>query len=122
MFFLILINDSLEEFVNQWNHHGISTERGSSPLQLWTESILRCATESNSTLDDVLVNEEVEYYELQGDDEFENDQAGVVVPESSLNLSEDQLAYVQNLSRQNNSRSDKVHTYVHVVNALNMMV
>ena len=120
--FLKLINDSLEEFVNQWNHHGISTERGSSPLQLWTESILRCATESNSTLDDVLVNEEVEYYELQGDDEFENDQAGVVVPESSLNLSEDQLAYVQNLSRQNNSRSDKVHTYVHVVNALNMMV
>ena len=41
--FLKVINDSLEEFVNQWNHHGISTERGLSPLQLWTESILRCA-------------------------------------------------------------------------------
>ena len=120
--FLKLINDSLQEFVNQWNYHGISTERGSSPLQLWTESILRSATESNSTLDDILVNEEVISYELQGEDEFENDQVGVVVPQSSLNLSEDQLAYVQNISTQNNNRFDKVHTYVHVVNAINMMV
>jgi len=26
------INRSLQEFVNQWNHHGISTERGLLPL------------------------------------------------------------------------------------------
>ncbi len=46
------------------------------------ESILRCAAESNSTIDDVLVKEEVESYELQENDELENDEAGVVVPES----------------------------------------
>lgn len=37
--FLEEINKSLEEFINQWNHHG--TKRGLSPLQLWTQGILR---------------------------------------------------------------------------------
>ncbi|XP_028418442.1 uncharacterized protein LOC114543789 [Dendronephthya gigantea] len=120
--FLKVINNSLEEFIDQWNHHGISTERGSSPLQLWSESILRCATENNSTLDDILVNEEVESYNLQGDNEFENDAAGVVVPQSSVNLRDDQLAYVQNLANQNNNRYNIIQTYVQVVNAINMMV
>ena len=119
--FLRVINHSLEEFLNQWNHHGISTEGGQSPLQLWSESILRCATESNSTLDDVLYNEDVESYEIEAHDEIEN-VAGVVVPESSLNLNEDQFACVEALASQNNNRSDKVHTYVHVVNAINTMV
>ena len=38
--------------------------------------------ESNSTKHDVLINKEVESYELQENDELENDEAGVVVPES----------------------------------------
>ena len=64
----------MKEFVDQWNHHGISTEQGLSPLQLWTESILRCAAEEgNSTLDDILVNEDVESYELPETNEFQND-------------------------------------------------
>ena len=120
--YLNLINDSLKKFVDQWNHHGISTEQGLSPLQLWTESILRCAAEGNSTLDDILVNEDVESYELPETNEFQNDENGVVVPKSSINLTNDQLAYVQNLAGQNNNRSEKLHTYVHVVNAINTMV
>ena len=100
--YLNLINDSLKEFVDQWNHHGISTEQGLSLLQLWTESILRCAAEGNSTLDDILVNEDVESYELPKTNEFQNDENGVVVPESSINLTNDQLAYVQNLAGRNN--------------------
>ena len=117
-----LINDSLKEFVDQWNHHSISTEHGLSPLQLWTESILRCAAEGNSTLDDILINEDVESYELPETNEFQNDENGVVVPESSINLTNDQLVYVQNLAGLNNNRSEKLHTYVHVVNAINTMV
>ena len=34
--FLKEINKSLEEFTRQWNYHGLSTEGGTSPLQLWT--------------------------------------------------------------------------------------
>ncbi|XP_046860695.1 uncharacterized protein LOC124453911 [Xenia sp. Carnegie-2017] len=118
--FVTVINQSLQEFVNQWNHHGISTEGGLSPLQLWSESIVRCATQSNSTLDNVLSSNEVESYEIEARDEIEN-VAGVVVPETTLNLTEDQFAYIAALASQNNNLFDKVHTYMHVVNAINAM-
>ena len=84
--------------------------------------IKRCAAEGNSTLDDILVNEDVESYELPETNEFQNDENGVVVPESSINLTNDQLVYVQNLAGLNNNRSEKLHKYVHVVNAINTMV
>ena len=34
--FLKKINKSLKELTTQWNYHGLSTEGGTSPLQLWT--------------------------------------------------------------------------------------
>ena len=57
--FLQEIKKSLDEFTRQWNYHGLSTEGGSSPLQLWTEGILRSANGRNSPLDGILSEEEL---------------------------------------------------------------
>jgi len=55
--FLKEINKSLEEFTRQWNDHGLSTEGGTSPLQLWTEGILRTGNDRNSPFDVILTEE-----------------------------------------------------------------
>ena len=39
--FLPRINRALEEFVSTWNHHGIRTEGGKNPHQIFTEGALR---------------------------------------------------------------------------------
>ena len=90
--FLQQINKSLQEFACQWNYHGLSTEGGSSPLQLWTEGILRAANEGNSPLDDILTEEELFWYGVDEEDPVvvPEDQA-IVVPSINLPLSEDQL-------------------------------
>ena len=120
--FLKMINESLEEFINQWNHHRISTERGLSPVQLWTEGILRYASERDSSLDAILTDEEVDSYEVDQEDYNPVEQGGVVVPETSLSLSEEQLHYLRTLASVNNSRSNKIHTYVNIVDTINAMV
>lgn len=56
------INKSLVEFSRQWNYHGLSTEGGSSPLQLQTEGILRTTNDRNSPLDVILTEEELFWY------------------------------------------------------------
>ena len=35
------ISTALKEFQEQWNHHGLRTENGLSPLQLYTEGLIR---------------------------------------------------------------------------------
>lgn len=96
--FLQEINKSLEEFSRQWNYHGLSREGGSSPLQLWTEGILRTANDRNSPLDVILSEEELFWYGVDEGDIFvpEEDQE-VVVPCSNIPLSENQLEHLHSL-------------------------
>ncbi|KAK2810518.1 hypothetical protein Q5P01_000398 [Channa striata] len=39
--YLPRINRSLDEFINQWNHHSLRTMEHRSPLQLWTVGMVR---------------------------------------------------------------------------------
>ncbi|KAK6484067.1 hypothetical protein HHUSO_G13739, partial [Huso huso] len=39
--FLPRINQPLNEFINQWNNHSLSSEHNMSPLQLWTLGMLQ---------------------------------------------------------------------------------
>ena len=89
--FLQEIKKSQDEFTRQWNYHGLSTDGGSSPLQLWTEGILRSANGRNSPLDGILSEEELIWYGVDEEDSIsvsEEDQE-VIVPSSNIPLSED---------------------------------
>uniref|UniRef100_A0A3B3SN53 Integrase core domain-containing protein n=1 Tax=Paramormyrops kingsleyae TaxID=1676925 RepID=A0A3B3SN53_9TELE len=39
--YLPRLNRSVDEFVNQWNHHSLRTMESSSPLQLWTVGMIQ---------------------------------------------------------------------------------
>ena len=118
------INKSLEEFTRQWNYHGLSTEGGSSPLQLWTEGILRTANDRNSPLDVILTEEELLWYGVDEDDSLpvtEEDQE-VVVPSSNIPLSGSQLDHLHSLIPTNITKDERIPKYVELVGIVHAML
>lgn len=90
--FLPRIRRSQEEFVRQWNFHGLSTAASRSPLQLWQTSMLEGLGFSPSK-DPAFVANPDEY----GVDDYYNEpqietENNVVVPESQIILSNEQMA------------------------------
>ena len=110
----------MQEFTNQWNYHGLSTEGGSSPLQLWTEGILRTAREGNSPLGDILTEEELFWYGVEEEDDSISvpDDEAVVVPKSDIPLNEDQLNYLHSLIPTDLNWSESVTHYVELVSVV----
>ena len=107
--FLKEINKSLEEFTRQWNYHGLSTEGGASPLQLWTEGILRTGNDRNSPFDVVFTEEELFWYGVDEDDSsFPEDDQDVVVPRSNLPLSDNQLDQLHSLVPTNLNKDERI--------------
>ena len=118
------INKSLEEFTKQCNYHGLSTEGGSSPLQLWTEGILRTANDRNSPLDVILTEEESFWYGVDEDDSLavtEEDQE-VVIPSSNIPLSGSQLDHVHFLIPTNITKDERIPKYVELVGVVHAML
>lgn len=115
------INRSMQEFVNQWNHHGISTERGLSPLQLWTQGILRA--DRYSPLDIVLSDDELFYYGVDGEQDLDTgEEEAVVVPETVLSLSDQQINHLQSLFPTSLHRTDSIEKYAQVVDTVQGML
>ena len=113
-----------QRFTRQWNYHGLSIEGSSSPLQLWTESILRTANVRNSPLYVILTEEELFWYGVDEEDAIsvpEEDQ-GVVVPSSNIPLSEDQLDYLHSLVPTNLRRNERIPKYVELVGVVHEMI
>ena len=81
------INTCLEEFKRQWMHHGLSTENGQSPIQLYTIGVLTNANSDYSVINPILHND-FSYYGVDLDGPFPlHTDYQVSVPESSLQLS-----------------------------------
>ena len=97
------INTCLEEFKRQWMHHGLSTENGQSPIQLYTIGVLTNANSDYNAINSIL-HTDFSYYGVDLDGPFRLDtDYQVSVPESSLQLS---IAQEQLLSTQLNPRAD----------------
>ena len=79
------INRSIEEFVLQWNHHGLSSERCQTPLQLMIEGLYNCLPDLSDTetvSDDYGIDDLAPMPELQTDN--------IQVPRSGIELSPSQ--------------------------------
>lgn len=117
------INKSLEEFSRQWNYHGLSTEGGSSPLQLWTEGIVRTANDRNSPLDLILTEEELFWYGVDEDDSsVSEDDHEVVVPSSNITLRRSQLDHLHSLIPTNLRKDERIPKYVELVGVVHAML
>ena len=87
--YLPCINVSLAEFRNQWNHHGMRTANHQTPLALWQTNML------NVTDDTPIVNWEAYGIDYSVPVPEINTDNNVVVPNSEVELTEDQLRHLQ---------------------------
>lgn len=65
LIYLPRIQRAAAEFRAQWNNHGLSTQRGQTPLQLWQTSVLGTAGFPNRAIDVV--------FQIDGDFGVEDD-------------------------------------------------
>ena len=82
------INICLEEFKRQWMHHGLSTENGQSPIQLYTVGILTNANSDYSAITSIFLNN-LPFYGVDPDGPFPLDNNyQVTIPAFSIDLSD----------------------------------
>ena len=100
--YLKRINFALQQFAEGWNSHGIRTERGLSPNQLFTAGVLRLRRSNLTAFDSF--NMVDDNYGIDGDDsvvddinEVEDNNEGVSIPHSTVQLSDEQLRELQSL-------------------------
>ena len=86
------INRSLEQFKASWNNHGICTECGRTPNQLFTEGALRLHNSGQVAVDFFDNQSDMYGVDFEEDliphDDSEND--GVVIPANRVNLTDEQ--------------------------------
>ncbi len=91
--FLAKINKSLEVFQSTWNNHGLRTEHGQTPQQLFMAGVLKLRQSGLTAVD--FFDRVDEYYGSQGDDDsfgIIDDYEGVPVPDSYISPTQDQLS------------------------------
>ena len=91
--FLPRINKALNEFRSTWNDHGIRTQEGLTPQQLFTTGMLRLRNSGLTAMEffDNIADtygEEEEGLAVEDDD---NSEEGVTVPPPAINVSDDQM-------------------------------
>ncbi|XP_028398668.1 uncharacterized protein LOC114522227 [Dendronephthya gigantea] len=87
--YLPRINAALAEFQSQWNHHGIRSANHKSPLTLWYTNI------QNGPEDPVVISETSYGIDYSGPLPEITTDNNIVVPHSDLELTEDQVSYLQ---------------------------
>lgn len=93
--FIPRLNIQLTQFVNAWNRHPLRTENGLTPLQLWNRGLLSASPQwQDEIAQGLTVSDDYGIeYNTQGTVCF--DQESIVVPEIEINLSDQELEYLQ---------------------------
>ena len=90
--FLPRINHAIDLFVEGWNNHGIRTAGRHSPRQLFTSGILRLQHSGLVAMDFMNGVDSSYGVDNEGPTPSEEDPEGVMVPENTLNLTEETLS------------------------------
>ena len=93
--FIPRINRALAQFKDTWNHHGIRTERGQTPNQLFTAGCLRLQNMGMAALD--FFQNVTEDYGTEEEGLAPDHEEGVEVPQIHLELSEEQKTVLREM-------------------------
>lgn len=83
------INKSLESFMDAWNNHGIRTEHGKTPNQIFTEGVLQLRNSGLVAFDFFDTN--LNSYGSSSDYVLSESTEGINIPATHLNLNDEQL-------------------------------
>ena len=97
--YLPRINRALQQFLEAWNNHGVRTEHGQTPNQLFTSGSLRLRNSGLAALD--FFDSVPETYGIDSDlgvsGNDEDDEEGVEIPPTELNLSPENISELQSI-------------------------
>lgn len=117
--FLPRINRALKQFQAAWNDHGVRTERGQTPNQLFTAGALRLRHSGLPALDFFLTVPEDYGYEEEGTAPDEDDEGGIEVPPLRIQLTDDQISELQtNVNPLENSDDYGISLYLRTLQIL----
>ena len=86
--FLPRINRALQQFLAAWNNHGLRTERGQTPNQLFIDGALRLRHSGLPALDFFQTVPEDYGYEEEGIAPDEDEEGGIEVPSLRMELTD----------------------------------
>jgi hypothetical protein len=119
------INKCLQEFKSQWKNHPLSSERNRTPLQLFTSGVIENQQSGYSGVQSILDAGYTPNYEFDpsGPLSVEVDDYQVVVPETNIQISSEQMT---NLANQCNPLQEDgtngQNTYLQCLAILNSMI
>ena len=117
--FLPRINRALKQFQAAWNDHGVRTERGQTPNQLFTAGALRLRHSGLPALDFFQSVPEDYGHEEEGAAPSEDDEGGIEVPPLRIELTNDQISELQtNVDPLENSDDYGISLYLRTLQIL----
>ena len=113
----------MAEFKAQWMHHGLSTENGMSPIQLYTTGILASANSDHTAINSIL-HHDLSNYGVDPNGPFPSaTDYQISIPESSIELSDEQQQYLSSRFNQRTYYEDNgKNEYSQGVNILQFML
>jgi len=88
--YLPRINKCLQEFASAWNNHGIRTENGQTPNQLFTAGALNLRNSGDAALD--FFSAVPDDYGVEEDSATFNEESGIEIPPIEFNITQEQLS------------------------------
>jgi hypothetical protein len=119
------INRCLQEFKDQWKNHPLSSERNRTPLQLFTSGVIENQQSGYSGVQSILDAGYTPHYGFDGSGPLSVEEDGyqVVVPETSIQISVEQMTSLSNQCNplQEDSTNGK-NTYLQCLAILRTMI
>ncbi|XP_039657021.1 uncharacterized protein LOC120559393 [Perca fluviatilis] len=116
--YLPRVQRAAAEFRNQWNNHGLSTQGGQTPLQLWQTGVLNSAGTGNLAIDDIFAGNETFGMDEDSTLHLENDN-NIVVPVNDFNVNQTVINTLQEtVDPLIDDGNHGIHLFLNLVNFL----
>lgn len=118
------INRALEEFVQNWNNHPLSTEGNRSPLSIWHSGVTSLFHSQRSAIESIVSENNLHDFGIDGDGPvpYPVVDNSLQVPESNVNLTDEQWQQVRNaINPLTDDGNHGCHLFLQTVNIIRQL-
>ena len=119
--FLPLINESLDELIDDWNNHPLSTARNFSPNQLWYMGMQNLSDQDPDRFDSLMNIDYNDYgIDEEGPSACGDDDAEVVVPDIDADVAVNDMGRIIQYVHDNLNRDNCLNLYIDILRMVNL--
>lgn len=106
---------AVTEFINQWNNHGLSTQGGQTPLQLWHSGVINNIG-IHPAINDIFSDYNYDIDQHRPLPELQTN--NIIIPETDANINETRLNIVQQVNPMENDENHGIDIFCSLVQLL----